>query len=338
MPEPITMATVAAVTEAGVAAGEGVAAASTAVSAAEVGGQLVAVESVGLGAAGASTEAFVGSLKLDAAGLGEVVLSRAETSGAALFDALRKAGTELPQIAKSSVDTKGGTTAFDAARWSEWSPQAGERVTPPSIAERFRPLRDPSNLESYARNLAQRDAGFAKELARRQEQLQAAKSPAEIDAALQQLRKTTAGKLGESIATDGLKPYFNGLELQRRVETVNGLTFIDVRLTDARCPITFGPGHNVPKGGSCSIEAKVGQPPYLQREVSHIAGRQVQGHLAAGDKSLVLVSQDVHAMTGERAARDTVAEAGSRVMALLPEKRTIDEALLRLVRDRVERA
>lgn len=338
MPEPITMATVAAVTEAGVAAGEGVAATSTALSAAEVGGQLAAVESVGLGAAGASTEAFVGSLELDAAGLGEVVLSRAETSGAALSEALRKAGTELPQIAKSSIDAGGGTAAFDAARWSDWSPQAGERVTPPSIAERFRPLRNPSNLKSYARNLKQRDAGFAKELARRHEQLQAAKSPAELDAALQQLRKTTAGKLGESIATDGLKPYFNGLELQRRVETANGMTFIDGRFTEARCPIIFGRGHSVAEGGTLSVEVKTGQPVYLEREVSHIAGRQVQGHLAAGDKSLVLVSRDVYAMTGERAARDTVAEAGSRVMALLPEKRTMDEALLRLVRDRVERA
>lgn len=338
MPEPITMATVAAVKEAGVAAGEGVAATSTALSAAEVSGQLAAVESVGLGAAGASTEAFVGSLELDAAGLGEVVLSRAETSGAALSEALRKAGTELPQIVKSSVEAGGGTTAFDATRWSELSPKAGEPVTPPGIAERFRPLRDPCNLESYARNLEQRDVGFAKELARRHEQLQVAKSPAERDAVCQQLRKTTAGKLGESIAIDGLKPYFNGLELQRRVETANGVTLIDARFTEARCPIIFGRGHGVAEGGSLSVEVKTGQPVYLQREVSHIAGRQVQGHLAAGDKSLVLVSRDVYAMIGERAARDTVAEADSRVMALLPEKRIMDEVLWRLVRDRGERA
>lgn len=336
MPEPITMATVAAVAEAGAAAGEGVAATSTALSATEVGGQLAAVEGIGLGAAGASTEVFVGALELDAAGLGDVVLSRAEASGAALSEALRKAGTELPQIAKSSVDAGGGTTAFDAARWSEWSPPAGERVTPPSIAERFRPLREPANLESYARNLEQRDAGFSKELSRRLEQLQSAKSPAELDAALQQLRKTTAGKLGESIATDGLKPYFNGLELQRRVETANGMTYIDGRFTEARSPITFGRGHSVAEGGALSVEVKTGQPVYLQSEVSHIADRQVQGHLATGDKSLVLVSRDVYAMSGERAARDTVAEAGSHVMALLPEKRMMDEALLRILRDRVE--
>jgi hypothetical protein len=335
MPEPITLATVAALTEAGIAAGEEVAAT---LNAADVGGQLAALESVGLGAAGSSTEAFVGSLELDAAGLGEVVLSRAEASGAALSEALRKVGAELPQIAKSSVDAGGGKATFDAARWSEWSPQGVERVTPLSIAERFRPLRDPSNLESYVRNLEQRDAGFAKELSRRQEQLQSARSPAELDAALQQVRKCTAGKLGEAIATDGLKPYFNGLELQRRVETANGTTFIDGRFTDARRPIIFGRGHSVAEGGTLSVEVKTGQPGYLEREVSHIAGRQVQGHLAAGDTSLVLVSRDVYAMTGERAARDTVAEAGSRVMALLPEKRAMDEALLRLLRDRVDGA
>jgi hypothetical protein len=175
-------------------------------------------------------------------------------------------------------------------------------------------------------------------MARRATQFQAAKSPAELDAALQQLRKTTAGKLGESIAIDGLKPYFNGLELQRRVETANGTTFIDGRFTDAKNPITFGRRHGVAEGGTVSVEVKTGQPVYLEREVSHIAERQVQGHLAAGDTSLVLVSRDVYAMSGERAARDTIAEAGSRVMALLPEKRTMDEVLLRILRARVERA
>lgn len=337
MPEPFTMATVATLAEAGGAAGEGVAATSAALSPAEVGGQLAAVERIGLGTAGASTEAFVSSLEIDLAKLGEVVLSHAETSGAELSEALRKAGVELPGVGRSSIDAVADTTKFDPVRWSEWNPRAGERVTPQDVAERFRPLRDPSNLESYARNLEQRDAGFAKELARRQEQLQAAKSPVELDAALQQLRKTTAGKLGESIATDGLKPYFNGLELQRRIETANGVTFIDGRFTDARSPIIFGRGHSVAEGGTLSVEVKTGQPTYLEREVSHIAGRQVQGHLAAGDKSLVLVSRDVYAMTGERAARDTVAEAGSHVMAVLPEKRTMDEVLWRLVRDRAGR-
>jgi len=331
MLESITMATV---TEAGVLASEGVATSSIALSATEVGGQLAAVESAGLdGAIGA----FVGSLELDVAGVSEVALGRAESSGAALSEALRKAGTELPQIAKLLVDVAPGTIAFDAARWFEWIPQAGERITPQNIAERFRQLRDHSNLYSYARDLERRDVGFAKELARRQEQLLSAKSPAELDAALQQLRKTTAGKLGESIATDGLKPYFNELELQCRVETPNGTTVIDGRFTGARCPITFGPGHSVVEGGALSVEVKTGQAAYLEREVSHIAGRQVQGHLAAGDKSLVLVSRDVYAMSGERAARDTVAEAGSRVMALLPEKRMMDEVLLQLLRDRVER-
>lgn len=336
MPEPFTMATVATLTEAGVAAKEGIAATSTAVSTAEVSGQIGPLDSVFLGTTEVSTESFVGSLELDSARIGDAVLSRAETSGAALSEALGTVGKELPKSLNALADTTGGKTAFDAARWSEWSPQAGEVVTPSSIAERFRPLRDLSNLESYARNLEQRDPSFAKELTRRQEQLQAATSPAERDTALQQLRKSTAGKLGESIAIDGLKPYFNGLELQQRVETANGTTFIDGRFTNARCPIIFGRGHGVAEGGTLSVEVKTGQPVYLEREVNHIADRQVQGHLAAGDKSLVLVSRDVYAMTGERAARDTVAEAGSHVMALLPEKRVMDEVLLRILRERVE--
>ena len=335
MLEPITMAT-AALTKVGVAAAEGAKITSTAAGVAEIGGQLAALDNIALGAGEVSTEVFVNALGLNPTSLGDVVLSRTKISGANLSEALGKVGTELPQIDKSTADVGGGTTAFDAVRWSEWSPQTGERITPLSIAERFRPLRDPSNLESYVRHLERLDDGFAKELTRRQEQLEAATSPAARDAALQQLRKTTAGKLGESIATDGLKPYFNKLELQHRVETSNGMTFIDGRFTGARCPITFGRGHGVAEGGSLSIEVKTGQPTYLQREVSHIADRQVQGHLANGDKSLVLVSRDVYVMSGERALRSSVTQAGSHVMALLPEKIVMDEALWRVLRDRVK--
>jgi hypothetical protein len=341
MPEPITMATVAAVAEAGAAAGEGAAAAAGAAGTAEVGGHLAAVgEAARTASVGGTTEAFVGTLKMDASAVGETMLSRAETSGPALSEALgRSTSVELGRSGVArSLETPASGSTFDAGRWTDWQPASGERVGPQSIAERFRPLRDAGNLESYAKHLEQRDSGFGQEVARRSQQFREASTPAERDAALQQLRRSTAGKLGESIATDGLKPFFEKLELQRRVETPNGMTFVDGRFTGARNPMVFGRGHGVSEGGSLSIEVKTGQPTYLEREVRHISERQVQGHLAAGDRSLVLVSRDVYAMSGERAARDTVAEAGSHVMALLPEKRVMDESLVRLLRDRMERA
>ncbi len=335
MPEPITMATVA---EAAALAGKGAATSAGGVSTAEVGSALAAAGELPGSAAGGTTEAFVGALHLNPPAVGEAVLGRADASGATLSEALGKSGADLGSMTKNGVEVSQGPGAFDASQWTNWRPESGERVMPQSIAERFRPLREPSNLEAYTRHLERRDSSFAQELTRREQQLRNARSPAELDAAIQQLRKSTAGKLGEAIATDGLKPYFDGLEVQRRVETSNGTTIIDGRFTGARNPIAFGRGHGVPEGGSLSVEVKTGQPMYLEREVRHITERQVQGHLASGDQSLVVVSRDVYAMTGERTARDTVADAGSRVMALLPEKRALDECLLRILRERLERA
>lgn len=95
------------------------------------------------------------------------------------------------------------------------------------------------------RSLGQRDASFGREMDRRTQQLREARTPADRDAALQQVRRSTAGKLGESIATDGFKPFFEKLEVQRRVETPNGTTFVDGRLTGAKNPLVLGRGHGV---------------------------------------------------------------------------------------------
>lgn len=234
MPEPITMATVATVAEAGAVASEGAAVVVGVAGTAEVGGQLAVVgEAARAASLGGTTEAFVGTLKIDASAVGETILSRAKASGPALSEALSRSPTL--ELGRSGVarclETPANGSAFDPGRWTDWQPASGERVGPQSIAERFRPLRDAGNLESYAKHLEQRDSGFGQEIARRSQQFREASTPAERDAALQQLRRSTAGKLGESIATDGLKPFFEKLELQRRVETPNGTTFVDGRFT-----------------------------------------------------------------------------------------------------------
>jgi hypothetical protein len=341
MPEPITVATVAAVVKTGAAAVEGVATTAGATGATEVGGHLAPVaEATRAAALGGSTEAFVGTLKIDPPAVGQTMLKRAEASGPALFEALGKPA--VLEVGRAgvvrAVEVQASAPTFDAGRWADWRPAGGERISPQSIAERFRSIRVAGNLESYVKHRQQRDNSFGQELARRRQQYHDAKSTAERDAALQQLRRSTAGKLGESIAMDGLKPFFENVEIQRRVETSNGTTLIDGRFTGARNPMVFGRGLGVSEGGSLSVEVKTGQPTYLEREVRHICERQVHGHLASGDRSVVLVSRDFYSIAGERAARDTVADAGSYVMAVLPEKRAMDDVLWRLLRDRIETA
>lgn len=317
-----TMINPVAITIVAGAAAENVTAGTAALEAAEsmalIGGETAQT------AVGGTTESFVGSLGLDPAGVGEMVLNRAEVSAGTL-------GNPYSQQAP-----------FDAAQWETWRPPADERIGPESIADRGRPLRDgpnlSANLDVYIRHVEQRDPQFAQELSRRVEQFLEAKTPADNDKALQQLKRSTSGQLGEKISIDSLKPFFECFETQRRVETANGSTYIDVRFRDARGPVVFGRGHTVAQGGNLSVEVKTGQPAYLGRETRHIAERQVPGHLAEGDKSLVVVSGDVHGMAYERATRDAVSQAGSYCMALLPEKRVMDEALLRVVRERIQGA
>lgn len=343
MLEPITIATATAATaKVGGAAAEGTATAGAVAAGTEVaGGLAVSGESAGVGTVGKTTEAFVGMLKADVSSVAEGMLERARASGAGLVEAMGK-GTSM-ELGRFTVG-RGAETAisdlkgFDPTKWVDWKPALGQHVGPQMVAERFRPLRDPDNLESYARNLGQRNPGFGRELERRAQQLREARTPAERDAALQHVRKSTAGKLGEAIAIEGFNPFFEKLEVQRRVETPNGTTFVDGQFTGAKSPLVLGRGHSVSKGGNLAIEVKTGQPAYLEREVRHITERQVQGHLASGNRSLVVMSHDVSGMEGERAVRGTVGEAGSYVMALLPEKKAMDEALMRVLRDRTERA
>jgi hypothetical protein len=267
---------------------------------------------------------FAADLKLDPVRLGEGVLRRAEAFRGGLEGRETASPFSAPRV-------------FEAKGWTEWKPTAGERVDPRAVAERFSPFRDAGNVETYARHLVQSDASFGEELGRRERQFREATCPAEQDKALLQLRKNTAGKLGESIATEGLRPYFQNVDFQHRVETGNGLSLVDGRFTGANNPITLGRGQGVPLGGNLSVEVKTGQPSYLDQQVGHLVDRQVPGHLASGDRSLVMISRDVYAMPGEREARDSVRDAGSYVMALLPEKRAMDQALVRMLSERLGR-
>ncbi len=342
MPEPITLATVAALFKASTGAAEGTAALSGASVVKEIAGGFAAgSELASACGVGKATMAFVEALKMEAPSVAEKMLGRAQASGTEFASAMgKRTTTEVGRttLPRRTEKASRGTRAFDPVRWLDWKPKSGDVIGPQTIAERFRPLRVVDNLVPYVKNLGQRDEGFRQDFERRMLQWREAKTSADRDAALQQLRKTTAGKLGESITNDGFKPFFEKLEVQRKVETPDGNSFVDGRLTGAKNPVILGRGHGVSEGGNLSLEVKTGQPVYLKSEMRHITERQVPGHLTLGDRSLVVVSRDVYAMGGERAARDTVSAAGSHVMALLPEKSVMDEALMRVIRERMERA
>ncbi len=335
-PISIAVATKAATVKAA-AAFETTAVAPVAVGGTEVATGLEACREGGSsGALGVSTEAFVDTLKPGTQAVAEGMLERAPASGMELNNAM-KGGTNLEfgqtNLSAGNERTGFGAQSFNANKWTDFKSSEGEFIEPKTIAERFRPLREIDNLTSFVKNLEQNNPGFRQEMDRRLKQFQEASTPAGRDAALQQARKTTSGKLGEVLVRDGFSPFFNGCELQKRIITPNGTTFVDLRFTEARGPLVFGRGYSVPEGGNLSVETKTGRPPYLAREVNHITERQVPGHLSVGDQSLTVTSRDVYSMSGERSARDAIHEAGSHVMALLPEKHVIDEAIFRVLKE-----
>lgn len=316
-------ATVGAVAEGGAicaaAAGELAAASET----------LAMAEGAGLaGAGGVLGETAIGLLEVDAAAIAEGVLAHAEVGGATAAGELAGAGEGL-------TTTIADVEMFDPAGWVEHSATEGI-VRPDAIAERFRPLQDGGNLQAYARHLEARDPSFAAEVGRRADQLRNAKveGPADLDAALSQVRKSTSSRLSESITKEGFTPYFEAHGAQQRVEMANGSSVMDVHLTGARQPIILGRGAAVQKGGSLGIEVKAGQPAYLSRELSHLTETQIPGHLEVADTSLVVMSRDVYGVTKEGALRAAVGDAGSKILAVLPEKTTIDQVVMALVRER----
>ena len=159
------------------------------------------------------------------------------------------------------------------------------------------------------------------------------------DTARKQLRTNLAGKLGETIAKDAMGPFSNGVETHKPVHGPNGLTYIDIRTTGARGPIILGREQGIAQGGNLSVEVKVGEPDYIRRQLlGHVPDVQVEGHLALGDKSLVLVPADMRDVCSENELRQSVRESGSYVMAVLPSKEMINRVLETLLKESVRGA
>jgi hypothetical protein len=221
------------------------------------------------------------------------------------------------------------TAEFHA--WLKWNPaQNGHPVTPDT-------LRDRMNLSSEQRRLFQeylydRNPAYRKQVDKYRIQWATAKGDAERNIVARRARIHLSGEFGEQIARHALAPLGGQIETQGRtfVGDNGRYTKTDLLVTDLRVPVILGRGEGMgaPVGGSMAFEVKCGKAEYLYSQKDHMVF-QAEGHKQA-DAQCTLCSRDIHDLPPEKEKelRDTLRDAGSPMVGMLPSKNEIDQSCL----------
>ena len=215
--------------------------------------------------------------------------------------------------------------------WLKWNPaQNGRPVTPDT-------LRDRMNLSSEQRRLFQeylydRNPAYRKQVDKYRNLWATAKGDAERNIVARRARIHLSGEFGEQMARHALAPLGGRIETQGRtfVGDNGRYTKTDLLITDLRVPVILGRGEGMgaPVGGSMAFEVKCGKAEYLYSQKDHMVF-QAEGHKQA-DAQCTLCSRDIHDLPPEKEKelRDTLRDAGSPMVGMLPSKNEIDQSCL----------
>jgi hypothetical protein len=210
--------------------------------------------------------------------------------------------------------------------WLYWQPSVNQPVMPRVIHDRLN--LSPSQQGILIQYLSETDIGFRSKIAGYRARLDAANGQVERDMVYTQMKKSLSGEYAEKMVEYALGPL--GKDAQVHVEYVlkdGKKTFTDIIISNLKEPVIIGKGLSVPKGGSIAIEIKTGHKKYLKSEREHMV-RQAAGH-ADADAAVVLCSRNIRDLLPEDQAelRVAVKAANSRILAMLPQKDDIDQAL-----------
>lgn len=231
------------------------------------------------------------------------------------------------------------STAAEFHAWLKWNPaQNGRPITPDT-------LRDRMNLSSEQRRLFQeylydRNPAYRRQVNKYRNQWATAKGDAERNIVARQARTHLSGEFAEQMARHALAPLGGRIETQGRTFVgKNGrYTKTDLLITDLRVPVILGRGDGMgaPVGGSMAFEVKCGKAEYLYSQKGHMVF-QAEGHKQA-DAQCTLCSRDIHDLSPEKEKelRDTLREAGSPMVGMLPRKNEIDQSCLDFIRQNEE--
>lgn len=219
--------------------------------------------------------------------------------------------------------------------WLHWNPvQHGTAITPDT-------LRDRMNLSAEQLVLLQeylydRNPAYRALVDKYRAEWAAAKGDAERNVVARKTRIHLSGEFAEQMARHALAPLGGGIETQRRTFVgENGrYTKTDLIVTDLRVPVILGRGEGMGAsvGGSMAFEVKCGKADYLYSQKDHMVF-QAEGHKQA-DAQCTLCSRDIHdlPLEKEKELRDTLREAGSPLVGMLPRKNEIDQSCLGFIR------
>jgi len=218
--------------------------------------------------------------------------------------------------------------------WLRWNPvQHGAPITPDA-------LRDRMNLSVEQRALLQeylydRNPAYRGLVDKYRGEWAAAKGDAERNIVVRKTRIHLCGEFGEQMARHALAPLGGRIETQGRtfVGDNGRYTKTDLLVTDLRVPVILGRGEGMGTsvGGSMAFEVKCGKADYLYSQKDHMVF-QAEGHKQA-DAQCTLCSRDIHDLPPdkEKELRDTLREAGSPLVGMLPRKNEIDQSCLNFI-------
>lgn len=216
--------------------------------------------------------------------------------------------------------------------WLKWDPAKDGRTVTPGM------LRDRMNLSSEQRRrlfqeyLYDRNPAYRKQVDKYRNQWATAKGDAERNIVARRARIHLSGEFGEQIVRHALAPLGGRIETQGRtfVGDNGRYTKTDLIVTDLRIPVILGRGEGMgaPVGGSMAFEVKCGKAKYLYSQKDHMVF-QAEGHKQA-DAQCTLCSRDINDLSPEKGKelRDTLRDAGSPMVGMLPSKNEIDQSCL----------
>lgn len=219
--------------------------------------------------------------------------------------------------------------------WLKWDPtKHGGPITPDMLRDRLTLTLDQQRLlQEY---LYDRNPGYRKLVDKYRSEWAAAKGDAERTLVALNARKILSGEFAEQIARHALAPLGGHIETQvRTIVDENGrYTKTDLLVTDLRVPVILGRGEGMgaPVGGSMAFEVKCGKAEYLYSQKDHLVF-QAEGHKKA-DAQCTICSRDIHDLPPEKEKelRDTLRDAGSPMVGMLPSKNEIDQSCLDFIR------
>jgi hypothetical protein len=226
--------------------------------------------------------------------------------------------------------------AAEFAAWLKWSPESRVGPITPDT------LRDRMNLSAQQRQLFQeylyeREPAYRRAVDKYRTEWAACKGDAERNIVARKARIHLSGQFAEHIARQAIAPLGERVETQGRTFVGDGgrYTKTDLIVTGLRAPVILGRGEGMgaPIGGCLAFEVKCGRASYLYAQKDHMVF-QAEGHKQANAKCTIC-SRDLHDLPPEREKelRDTLRDAGSPLVGMLPRKNDIDSSCLTFIRE-----